>query len=507
VKKRGTAPYFYTDFAAHPRKKAESMNGLRTQIMGAVPLFSTRARSFWLQEALERERTAGSAVRLEGDRSADVCIVGGGYTGLWTALCLKELEPALDVVLIEAGVCGRGASGANGGFLMTWMSKATTLIKTCGDEESRRLLRASEDAVGAIERFCRDHAIDCHFHRSGWLWTATNAGQMDAWGQTVDLLDRLDLHPFEMLSRHELARHTGSQGHAAGLFERNAATVQPALLVRGLRRVALEKGVRLHEQSPMTKLRVSRHTVVQTDGGTVRAEAVVLATNAWAHGMPGFRRVVLPVAADALVTAPIPERLAPLGLSATIAVSDSRLQVIYYRTTLEGRMSFGQGGGGIPFAGRVSRLEGPAVRTSQLRGLMRRFYPSLGDVPPVSTWRAPATRTENGLPLFGRLPDAPSVFYGFGYTGNGVGPSYLGGRILASLILDRRDEWSLTPLARPLRAWLPREPFRFLGGRLIRRAAVRKDQAEDEGRRASWIDRRLTGFIPVGLAPVKQNGD
>src|SRR5215467_7098062 len=139
-------------------------------------------RSLWLQEALVG---AEDAPRLEGRERADVCIVGGGYTGLWTAIRLKEHDPSLDVALVEGDVCGGGASGRNGGFVLTWWAKFGTLKKVCGGEEAVRLAEASGDAVDGIGAFFAEHAIDAHYRRDGWLWAAKSHEQLYAWGETI----------------------------------------------------------------------------------------------------------------------------------------------------------------------------------------------------------------------------------------------------------------------------------------------------------------------------------
>ncbi len=456
-------------------------------------------RSYWLQQALSG-KGENDAAALYGDISVDVCIVGGGFTGLWTALRLKTLEPALDVVIVEGDICGGGASGRNGGFCMSWMSKATTLIKICGAQEGSALLRASEAAVTEIGAFCRDAGIDAQFRHDGWLWTASNTAQMDAWADTVEALDRLGLHPYETLSRDAMAQRSGSARHIGGVFEKGVATLQPALLARGLRRLALARGVRIFENTPMIELARGPRPLVRTRAGSVRADSVVLALNAWAHEMPEFRRTVMPIAVDALITEAAPERLAAVGLDNGVAISDSRMMVNYYRTTIDGRLSWGRGGGAIPFGGYLGRrYDGSSPRTQALQHTLGSFYPSLADVPIAASWRGPATRTATGLPFFGRLPGCGGVVYGHGYTGNGVGPSYLGGRILASLALGRDDEWSNNGFTTGPHGAFPPEPFRYIGGTLIRGAIERTDRAEDQGRAPSRLDRFLTGLAPAGL--------
>src|SRR5438105_5438524 len=153
----------------------------------------------WLDEALASEAAAGqdaSSPQLEGQVTADVCIVGGGYTGLWAALRGKELAPPLDVVLVERDLCGAGASGRNGGFVRSWWAKFHSLQKLAGSQEALRLDRASSDAVVGIGKFCADQGIDARFHQDGWLWAATNEAQVGSWRSTIDELERVGEAPF-----------------------------------------------------------------------------------------------------------------------------------------------------------------------------------------------------------------------------------------------------------------------------------------------------------------------
>ena len=137
-------------------------------------------RSLWLQEALAAEDGVESAELVEPIR-ADVCVVGGGYTGLWTALRIGELEPGASIALVEADICGGGPSGRNGGFALSWWPKVETLVKHVGQEEAFRLVRASVDAVDELGAFCEREGIDAHYRRGGWLWTATSPAQLGSW--------------------------------------------------------------------------------------------------------------------------------------------------------------------------------------------------------------------------------------------------------------------------------------------------------------------------------------
>ncbi len=459
-------------------------------------------RSLWLQEALGAEE---QAPQLSGDERADVCIVGGGFTGLWTAIRLKEDDPSADVVIVERDICGGGASGRNGGFILTWWAKFGTLKKVCGGEEALRLAHASADAVDAIGAFCAQHGIDAHHRRDGWLWAATSEPQIGAWDDTIAAVGEYGEHPFQHLANEEAGRLAGEKTHLAGVFEPTAATVQPALLARGLRRVALERGVRIFESSPMTRLDRARPPRVVTAGGAVTAEKVVIAMNAWGASLPELRRAVVVIASDIVATAPSPETLQRIGWTNGMCISDSRMLVNYYRTTLDGRLVFGRGGGKLAFGGNVGdTFDAPSPRADSIAETMYSLYPSFRDVPVTHNWMGPIDRTQVGLPFFSRLGGREDLLYGIGYAGNGVGPTYVGGRILASLALGLDDEWSRAGLVRDPVGTFPPEPVRYLGGRIVRSAVARKEEAEDTGGRASRLTLMLADLAPSGLVPQKK---
>src|SRR6185437_6957988 len=175
-----------------------------------------------------------------GAGRADVAIVGGGYTGLWTALELKEREPGLDVVILEADICGGGASGRNGGFVLSWWPKLETLIEMFGEKEGIRLAWASDEAVTSIGAFCDANGIDAHYTHAGWLWVATSRAQDGAWEGAVKTCEERGIDAFQRLSPDEIGARSGSLVTISKILEPNAATMQPRLLTRSLRRVALE---------------------------------------------------------------------------------------------------------------------------------------------------------------------------------------------------------------------------------------------------------------------------
>lgn len=448
-------------------------------------------RSLWLDEALDG---VADAPPLEGKVRADVCICGGGYSGLWTAIRLKELEPSLEVVLVEADVCGGGASGRNGGFVLSWWHKFVSLEKLCGTEEAVRLARECQAAVDEIGAFCAGHGIDAHYGRRGWLWTATAPAQVGAWAPTVEAIERAcGERPFVGLSREEVAERAGSPVHLAGVFEDASATVQPALLARGLRRVAIELGVRVYERSRV----VSWQPTVRTERGAVAAETVVVSIGAW---IARHNRALALMSSDMVATEPLDDP----PLADGVSCADSRLLVNYYRVTRDGRLAFGTGGGVLGFAGAVTgAFEGASRRAAEVEASLRRIYPKLAGARIARSWTGPIERTWNGLPYFYR---EGSVVYAGGYSGVGVCQTRVGGRILASLALRRDDEWARSGLVRgPVRQFPP-EPIRYLGGRLVRAAVARKERVEDAGGTPGPLTRRLVALAPPVFVPTRPVG-
>jgi glycine/D-amino acid oxidase-like deaminating enzyme len=240
--------------------------------------------------------------------------------------------------------------------------------------------------------------------------------------------------------------------------------------------------------------------VLQTPTGTLKADRVVVAMNAWAAGLPELRQAIAIISSDIVATPPIADRLLQIGWTGGEAITDSQMMVCYYRTTSEGRIAFGKGGWGIAYDAHIGPdFDRNANRARLVEADFRRYYPMLQDVPIERDWSGPIDRTMDGLPLLGRLGGADHVFYGIGWSGNGVGPSYVGGRILASLALGRRDEWSQCALVDRQMRRFPPEPIRFLGGQVVRAAVISKERDEAVGRQPSALAVALAKLAPAGL--------
>src|SRR5207237_5766976 len=275
-----------------------------------------------------------------------------------------------------------------------------------------------------------------------------------------------------------------------GVFHRDCATGQPARLVRGLRRVAAER-IRLYEHSRVKMIEDGR---VETGRGGVRAKDVVGALNGAAAGWKPLQRQLTVFGSYVVRTEPGPERLERINWTGGEAVIDGRMFLHYFRTTNDGRVLMGSGSGPIGYAGRIDQRftrDRPTVERAE-QGL-RYLLPELADARITHAWGGPIDVSSDHLPFFGTVP-GKRIHYGAGYSGHGVGPSWLGGQLLASLATGRDDEWTSLPLATRRVPRLPPEPLTRIGGGLVRAAIMACEAAEEEGRRAPLAARAAAGL-------------
>ena len=457
-------------------------------------------RSWWLREALAGV-AAPECPPLTKEINADVAIVGGGFTGLWTAYFLTETNPNLQVVILEQDICGGGPSGRNGGFASGWWDELDTLTALYGTEQAVRACRAISGSITRIGDFCSKHGVDAWFTHAGYMFAATSAHH-EALCEAMVQSAREAGAPDELraLSPDEVKARCASPAFRGGALMKDGASVQPALLARGLRRVVLERGVTIHENTTVTRIHPGTPAVVVTPRGSVRAPRAVLAVNAWATGWPQLRRRLVAWSSYIVLTAPAPERLAQIGWTGGELITDLRTSVRYFRTTRDGRIAFGGGGG------RASNRVDDSF-THDMRAVVeaaegfRRIFPSFADVPLEDGWGGPIDVSPTHMPTFGSLESNGNVFYALGYTGNGVAPSHLAGIVLADLVTGADTDATRLPMVNPKPRLFPPEPFRSLGAVLVRRAIIAKDTADERGVRpnplAAAIARmpRRMGFL------------
>ncbi|HYA08441.1 MAG TPA: FAD-dependent oxidoreductase [Gaiellaceae bacterium] len=438
--------------------------------------------AWWLEQALAAEEPR-PAPALERDVAVDVAIVGGGYTGLWTALALRERAPELRVALLEAEICGAGPSGRNGGFIHGYWASLGSLRSVLGDAAAVDLAEAADAIVPGVRAFAESRGEDVWLREGGMLKVSAAPAQDGAIARAVEAAAAVGRPDQAVaLSREELARRVASPVFREGVFFPDGATVHPGLLVRALRRAALDAGVEVYERTPVRRV---RDGVVETAGGVVRAREIVLAVNAALTGWSPASRNLTNFGSYVVLTEPVPELVEEIGWTGGEAIVDARMFLHYFRTTNDGRVLMGSGTGPIGFRGRVDDRfshDGPTAERAEAG--LRRLLPGLAGARVERAWGGPIDVSADHLPFFATKPGT-RIHYGAGYSGHGVGPSWLGGRILASLALGADDEWTRLPLATRSVPRLPPEPFRRLGGGLVRASIMACEEAEEQGRRPS----------------------
>ena len=457
----------------------------------SLPAPGTR-RSWWLQEALASEGPAAETPPLAGDVSADVAVIGGGYTGMWAAYFLTERLPGARIVLLEEDICGGGPSGRNGGFVHGWWENVPYLVGQYGEEAALAIAREADEVVDGIGAWCALNDVDAWYTKSGYARVNAFPNRADDWDTTVARLSALG-EPGELLPMDPTAvqRVCASPAFGSGLWMPSAASIQPARLARGLRRVLLERGVTIHETTRARSLSGGGPVRIATEGGNVTAEQAVLAINAWASGWPGFRSRVLAWGSYMVVTEPIPDRLAGLGWTGGELLSDSRFTISYFRTTRDGRIAFGAGVGAAGFDGRIGKtFTHDEHAVARVVANFRHLLPMLDDVAFEDAWGGPIDITGHRFPEIGSSHGG-RVHFAHGFAGNGAGPSRLAGRILASLVDGGNDPVARLPFVGRRQPFLPPEPMRFVGARIVREALIREDDALDAGRRPSLLVRGL----------------
>lgn len=446
------------------------------------------AHGYWIAEA----GAPDPLPPLETEIDADVLVVGGGFTGMWSAWHLKQLEPDTRVVLIDSDLIGHGPSGRNGGFVDSMWVSFARLEERHGREAAIEIARASEDSVNQIGEFCEAQGIDAWYRHCGYLNVSTTPAQDGLWDRNVAAMKAAGVAgEAEVLSQEAVSEICDSPRFRGGIKYHAAATVQPARLGFGTRKALLEAGVELFENSPVTMVTDGPSGIVaMTANGRVRAEKLILASgpSLAGYGSP-IRHSVTIASSHMVITEPVPEIIEEIGWTGGEAISDCRALLTYFRTTPDGRIAFGWGGGRIAAGGRrrgTAELDAEVVE--QVGQGLRNYFPALEGRNLEYAWGGPIDASASHLPHAVKLPSG-QAFAAFGYTGNGVGPSQMVGRCLASCALELDDRYSSLAMVEPASALtrVPPEPFRWVGGTLIREAIGRKEEAEAAGRKPGPI--------------------
>lgn len=452
-------------------------------------------RSWWFEEALAAEGNVPDAPALHGRIEADIAIVGGGYTGLWTALSVRERDPGRSVVLIEASRCGAEASGKNGGKAHGYWTMLPGVAATLGDAGALAVARAGSRAQEGLRAFATAQGRDLWWREPGSIKVAASAAQELKIPPYLSTAERLGVpDSVSLLSAGEMQARCRSPVFRKALLFREGATVHPGRLARALRQEAMRVGVQLFEATPMQGLDAGAPNRIRTPKGEIIARQVVLATNTQLAGRREIAPHVSVFSSYALITDAAPDQLGAVW-PGDEGLSDLRMFVHYFRKTPDGRVLMGSGSGPIAFAGRDGALAMRFDRASAARAEagLRRLLPGLDALGVASVWGGPIDIAADRLPFFRTLPGT-TIHYGCGYSGHGVNPTYIGGQCLASLALGIKDDWTALPFCTRDLPRLPPEPFRYVGGNAIRWGILASEVAEEAERRPSPAARALAAL-------------
>jgi glycine/D-amino acid oxidase-like deaminating enzyme len=443
-------------------------------------------RSFWLSEALQADPGA-DCPPLSGTVNADVCIAGGGFAGLWTAYELTEREPSLSVALLEADVCGAGGSGANGGFFSSSWTDLVMLCDFFGESEGVRYATALGDEVAGLGEWVARHKADIEYHHEGILYARAGDWQTLPGEDVLALLEARGMGDrLRRVGAAEARAVADSPRFTGGVVTPDLATVQPAKLARELRRVLLERGVRIYEHTPLLDLQPGSPAWVSTPSGQVLAGQVVLTIGAWAVSQPRYRRAFAVATDYMVVTEPVPGLLDQIGWSTHRGIADRRDMLFYLRRTGDDRIAIGGGAMGVVFG---DRLRGRAATSQRLAAVAAQgltwLFPQFEGVRFTHAWSGPMDVTPPGVPFFHTWPGG-NVHAGLGFSGHGLVPTRVGGRTLASLALHVDDEWSSLPVVGPPLGRVPPEPLRWPLVAAVEWAYRSGDQTQERGGSRGW---------------------
>jgi glycine/D-amino acid oxidase-like deaminating enzyme len=426
-------------------------------------------------------------------------VIGGGLTGLWTAIHLKELAPATSVVLLEQERCAHGASGRNAGMLSETIDHSHALaINHFGEDEARVLARLGERNVEEMIRWLGARKINCDLELTGRLMVALTLQQLEDCRQSVKTAGRVGVTTHRLLDRDEVRAELSSPLYLGGVYVSSGGNLNPVKLVEGLKREAVRSGVRLYEQSKVLSVTPAANGSlrVRTGGGTISADRVVLATNAYSHHLfPELLHRFIPLYDYVLVSDPLTgSQRESMRWTGRQGVTDGRTFFNYYRLTSDDRVLWGTSEAAYFKGNEVSlRRDHSPSHYESLKASFSRHFPEVGSLGFPYCWGGPIAATTRMTPFFGTLMNG-RVHYGLGYTGHGLGTTRLAGNILAHLALARDNELTRLPLVTRKPLPYPPEPLRRFAVSIVTGGLRRVDQGARPSLFLRLLERLGIGF-------------
>jgi glycine/D-amino acid oxidase-like deaminating enzyme len=430
--------------------------------------------SFWYADALPTPRAP-----LDGDTTVDVCIIGAGYTGLWTAWYLKQAQPDLNILIVEKTFAGFGASGRNGGWLTGGFAWNHARYLAHGPQALRAMVSAMNGTVDEVIRVATDQGIAADIHRTDEVMVATNAAQL-ARMQAEVATRRFWGEDRATAIGEEVQDRVAIPGAIGAMVVQGVARIQPAKLVQGLARACVRAGVRIVEGTTVTAWSKGR---VTTDKGTVHARHIIRATEGFTATLPGHKRDWLPLNSAQIVTDPVPDDIwQQIGWHQHELLGDFANAYCYCQRTADNRIAVGARGVPYKFGSAIDASGTPDDETiRRLTAILHRHFPSAAHIPIAHAWCGVLGVPRDWCATVGYDP-ATGIGFAGGYVGVGVSTSNLAGRTLTDLILQHDTALTQLPwINHRVRKWEP-EPLRWLGVRGMYALLNAADRAEVKGR-------------------------
>lgn len=417
---------------------------------------------------------------LAGKLRVDVAIIGGGFTGLSTAYHLCTAAPELRVAVLEAKCIGFGASGRNAGFSMNLFGLEPGLTRALfGQERTSEAYRYTERAVDYVQALIREHNMESDFEQPGMFRVATAPAYVRRIEHDLQILESLGVHSQQWVDATTLRAEIDSARFLGGWWAPRCGLLNPAKQVRELKRIAEARGAEVYEQTPVREICRATQFVLYTPGGTVSADKLVFATNAYSHLFPELRRHQVPIFTHMIISEPLTEsQLAKIGWQRRQGLEDARNFLHYLRLTRDNRLAIG--GNDISLAYGSDMHRDLNSRTfAALEHTVSWLFPALRGVRFSHRWGGPISVPLDLVPAIGQIGDRRALF-SLGCLGHGVALSHLNGCTLADLLLERNTDLTSTWFVnRRVLRWPP-EPLRMVAGQVIRAALRLQDSINED---------------------------
>jgi glycine/D-amino acid oxidase-like deaminating enzyme len=407
--------------------------------------------------------------------TADLAIIGGGFTGISTAYYFKHRYPEKRVVLLEAKSLANGASGRSGGQMLNWIYGTPR-----NDEILQQVYQVTRAAMDGIEAIIREHQLPVSYRRDGVIRVLTSTRNAEQAHADVEHLQKLNI-PIQYLNKQSLSQHIEIQGARGASFDPSEGQINGAQFIREMRPVLASLGVEIYEQTPVLSVREGKTITLTTPNVEVRASAIVLATNAYTPRLGYFRSSIIPVHSHVFATAPLSaDQLKEIGWHKGAGFDDDHTRLSYLSLTREGHIVFGGSASGYDYLYNNNVSFPPEkINVDEMRRTFSDLLPATIKTVITHRWSGPVALNSSGVSgSFGVRGENRNIFYAVGYNGHGITLSNLAGRVLTDIYSGDDQEWRSLPFYQP-RALLPvpPEPFRWIGAQLYIKALARKRQS------------------------------